>query len=218
MSDDAVRVIDPRWFGLTSRLVHATARATATVPGDPTKRAVTAALALQGIGQYAAAAATQLDRMLAAGKEAERAFAGGDDAAGFAALDQSYAEMHFYAVSWNAVATLLDALRKASGLKTPGRVYRRHRALLAHYTALRHHFEHLDQRLPGTSLAPLFERPNEDGHAVWGWRGSATHLFIGDAAWDISRDGLARLQEIVDELVTGLDQELSGAPAAGAPP
>jgi hypothetical protein len=60
-----------------------------------------------------------------------------------------FAATHFYANCWTIVGRHLGAIRDISAFPEVGRALRPHRRTFDLYTALRDHYEHLDERLPG---------------------------------------------------------------------
>jgi hypothetical protein len=104
-----------------------------------------------------------------------------------------YAATHFYANCWTIVGRHLMAIRDISGYPEVGRALRPHVRAFESYTALRDHYEHLDERLPG--------RKNQQrvGGQFYGLMAGNSFTF-GNRVIDVGPNSLKTLRTAVKEV------------------
>lgn len=113
-------------------------------------------------------------------------------------------DVHFYFVAWGGCRNMLETLVGQPEMLAAKKVFDGYRKEFEHYVAGRNSFEHYDDRLPGQRdedrVREIQPDPNAGSHRVYsGFRdGKYVH---SDMAWDISRNSLALLERIVEEVV-----------------
>lgn len=121
--------------------------------------------------------------------------------------------LHFYLISWATIGKALEALTcPPTGLETPVRFYRRHKAVLKQYWGARDKMEHLAERWPlGTKEA----RPHKRDARVVSL-GEFSVAPDGTARlfrqrWNVGPKSLKQLRQITDEFRTDLLAEIEPA-------
>jgi len=113
-------------------------------------------------------------------------------------------DVHFYFVAWGGCRNMLETLVGQPEMLAAKRVFDGYRKEFEHYVAGRNSFEHYHDRLPGQRdedrVREIQPDPNAGSHRVYsGFRdGKYVH---SDMALDISRNSLALLERIVEEVV-----------------
>ncbi len=113
-------------------------------------------------------------------------------------------DVHFYFVAWGGCRNMLETLVSQPEMLAAKRVFDGYRKEFEHYVAGRNSFEHYHDRLPGRRdedrVMEVQPDPNASAHRVYsGFRdGKYVH---SDMAWDISRNSLALLERIVEEVL-----------------
>lgn len=125
--------------------------------------------------------------------------------------DQTYAEIHFYVVCWNAVGRNLNVLKRVTGLSAVKTACKEHGSSIRHYTKLRNHFEHIDERVPGKPDASGFLTIDENS-VGWGWKNDGMNVIVGDDRWDISPESGQKLLGLAHYLIIDLGYELGIPP------
>ena len=103
------------------------------------------------------------------------------------------AAIHFYANCWTVVGRHLTAIRDISALPEVGRALRPHLPMFKKYAALRDHYEHLDERLPGRKNA------HRVGGQFYGLMAGDT-LTFGNRSVDVGPSSLKVLRAAVRDV------------------
>ncbi len=118
-------------------------------------------------------------------------------------------EAHFLFICWDAILKQIDALRENSfRLRSPKRIYKKHKRVLSTYQRARDHMEHYDERLPGRKNS-VWRSPDDRSveGSVPGVVEGQEFVFAGER-WDVGATCLLQLDEIVSDLQGELLREL----------
>src|SRR5713101_7860984 len=116
---------------------------------------------------------------------------------------QAFIHAHLYFICWAAIGRMIEVVRRSSGLKAPHGVWKKHRKTLNSYAAARDHFEHYEERLPGGKRSEKLVNPSDYGNLHHGW------FSLGGYRWDVSKESLKKLENIVEELDANISREAS---------
>ena len=113
-------------------------------------------------------------------------------------------DVHFYFVAWGGCRNMLETLVGQPEMLAAKRVFDGYRKEFEHYVAGRNSFEHYHDRLPGRRdedrVREMQSDPNAGAHRVYS--GFRDDKYVhSDMAWDISRNNLALLERIVEEVL-----------------
>ena len=101
-----------------------------------------------------------------------------------------FAATHFFANCWTVVARHLTAIRDICAFPDVGRALRPYQRTFESYTALRDHYEHLDERLPGRT------KQHRVGGNIYGLMAGNT-LTFGNRSLDVGPASLMVLRRAV---------------------
>jgi hypothetical protein len=122
-----------------------------------------------------------------------------------------FAEVHFYFVCWAGCRNMLQILVGQPEFLEAKKIFDGYRKEFEHYVAGRNSFEHFHERLPGQSEEHRVKEVRADAHD------SPHRIYAGFSAgkyvhsnleWDISPNGLARLEQSIDEVLQTLHEKV----------
>lgn len=148
-----------------------------------------AAIAMSRIFAYLRAARTQVRAIKALEKKADP-----KKTSYSPTMIQAFIHAHLYFICWAAIGRMIEVTRRCSGLEAPNKVWKKYRAELKQYTDARDHFEHYEERLPGGKKSAGLINPGDYGNLHHGW------FSLGGYRWDVSKESLKKLENIVAEL------------------
>ena len=147
------------------------------------------AIALSRIYAYLKAARQQVREIEALEKKADH-----KNPSYSSTMIQAFIHAHLYFICWAAIGRMIEVIRRYSGLEDPNNVWKKYRAELKQYIDARDHFEHYEERLPGGKKSAGLINPSDYGNLRHGW------FSLGGYQWDVSKESLKKLENIVAEL------------------
>ncbi len=111
-------------------------------------------------------------------------------------------------MAWGGCRNMLETLVGQPEMLAAKRVFDGYRKEFDHYVAGRNSFEHYHDRLPGRRdedrVREIQPDPNAGAHRVYSGFRECKYVH-SDMAWDISRNSLALLERIVEEVLSVVD-------------
>jgi hypothetical protein len=118
-------------------------------------------------------------------------------------------EVHYYFIAWQGARIALEALRgNGFGLKKPRQVWRKYAKQFGSYTKARDHLEHYEARLPGRKKTDWAQIDANSISGTLPVLGSEASFCFQGKTWAVDRASADVLQELFDELITGLRAEI----------
>jgi len=107
----------------------------------------------------------------------------------------AFRSVHFYLICWRMISKHLALVRHLSRLPEVGRALRPFVRTLEGYEAMRNHYEHFDERLPGQAGARRLAAPGDLGSLM-----GETFTFGGEKI-DVGPNSLRLMERIVREVL-----------------
>lgn len=116
---------------------------------------------------------------------------------------EAFIHAHLYFICWAAIGRMVEVIRRCSRLEAPNSFWKSYRPEFKQYTDARDHFEHYEERLPGGRKSVDLVNPGDYGCLRQGW------FSLGGYRWDVSKESLKKLENIVTELDETIHREAS---------
>jgi hypothetical protein len=120
-----------------------------------------------------------------------------------------FIEIHFYFIIWSQINSILKLINNATGIRDFKEKYDKYKKILEKYVAGRNSFEHYDERLPGQKEYKRVKAIVGDNLANRKIMRGFSKDFIyshSDQKWDVSRESLKKLNEIINEYMIVFDE------------
>ncbi len=122
-----------------------------------------------------------------------------------------FRDVHFYLICWNIVGRDLALVCDITGFPGVRHALRPYVTVFREYKAMRDHYEHFDERLPGRKRSGCLKRKNDLGNLA-----GNTLSFGGDQI-DIGLKSLRRLRRAANEVLLALKLDVLRALAQRKP-